>query len=319
MDDNKMQMTIPLKSGDLVLKNPVLTASGTFGYGVEFSRYGDLTGLGGIVTKGLSLKPMKGNPQPRIVETAAGMLNAIGLQNWGVEGFLENYLPKLPLEQLPVIVNIYAHSPEDFSSLAARLSNVPGIAALEVNISCPNVACGGLLFGQDPKMAFEVTRAVKQASGNLPVMVKLSPNVTSITEIALACEEGGADMLSCINTLTGMAVDLKGRRPALANVVGGLSGPAIKPVALRCVWQVANAVKIPVIGIGGVYCADDILEFLLVGAYAVQVGTANFHRPNKAFELPAELEARMKKLKIENLQSFRGTLQIPDIKSWDEM
>lgn len=319
MDDNKMQMTIPLKSGDLVLKNPVLTASGTFGYGVEFSRYGDLTGLGGIVTKGLSLKPMKGNPQPRIVETAAGMLNAIGLQNWGVEGFLENYLPKLPLEQLPVIVNIYAHSPEDFSSLAARLSNVPGIAALEVNISCPNVACGGLLFGQDPKLAFEVTRAVKQASGNLPVMVKLSPNVTSITEIALACEEGGADMLSCINTLTGMAVDLKGRRPALANVVGGLSGPAIKPVALRCVWQVANAVKIPVIGIGGVYCADDILEFLLVGAYAVQVGTANFHRPDKAFELPAELEARMKKLKIENLQSFRGTLQIPDIKSWDEM
>jgi dihydroorotate dehydrogenase (NAD+) catalytic subunit len=319
MNDNKMQMTIPLKSGDLVLKNPVLTASGTFGYGVEFSRYGDLTGLGGIVTKGLSLKPMKGNPQPRIAETAAGMLNAIGLQNWGVEGFLENYLPKLPVEQLPVIVNIYAHSPEDFSALAARLSNVPGIAALEVNISCPNVACGGLLFGQDPKLAFEATRAVKQASGNLPVMVKLSPNVTSITEIALACEEGGADMLSCINTLTGMAVDLKSRRPALANVVGGLSGPAIKPVALRCVWQVAGAVKIPVIGIGGVYCADDILEFLLVGAYAVQVGTANFHRPDKAFELPAALEARMKKLKIENLQAFRGTLQIPDIKSWDEM
>lgn len=320
MDNNKrMQMTIPLKGGNLVLKNPILTASGTFGYGVEFSHYGNLASLGGIVTKGLSLRPMKGNPQPRIVETAAGMLNAIGLQNWGVDAFLENYLPKLPLEQLPVIVNIYAHSPEDFSTLAARLSATPGIAALEVNISCPNVACGGALFGQDPKLAFEVTKAVKQASGNLPVMVKLSPNVTSITEIALACEEGGADMLSCINTLTGMAVDVKGRRPALANVVGGLSGPAIKPVALRCVWQVANAVKIPVIGIGGIYCADDILEFLLVGAHAVQVGTSNFNRPNKVFELPAELEVRMSKLKIDNLQSFRGTLELPPTKSWDEL
>lgn len=229
----------------LVFKNPILTASGTFGYGVEFANYGDLTHLGGIVVKGLSLKPRPGNPLPRVAETPCGMLNAVGLQNDGVESFLKNKLPRLPWHETPVIANLYATSPAEFAELAGILAAEEGIAGLEVNISCPNVKNGGVLFGQDPALAAEVTQAVKKHAGNLPVIVKLSPNVTDITAIAKAAEQAGADAISCINTITGMGVDVKTRKPLLANVVGGLSGPAVKPVALRCVWQVCNAVKIP--------------------------------------------------------------------------
>ena len=236
----------------LVFKNPILTASGTFGYGVEFANYGDLTHLGGIVVKGLSLKPRPGNPLPRVAETPCGMLNAVGLQNDGVESFLKNKLPRLPWHETPVIANLYATSPAEFAELAGILAAEEGIAGLEVNISCPNVKNGGVLFGQDPALAAEVTQAVKKHAGNLPVIVKLSPNVTDITAIAKAAEQAGADAISCINTITGMGVDVKTRKPLLANVVGGLSGPAVKPVALRCVWPVCNAVKIPVIGIGGI-------------------------------------------------------------------
>ncbi|MDL2307584.1 dihydroorotate dehydrogenase [Desulfovibrio sp. OttesenSCG-928-C06] len=293
----------------MVLKNPVLTASGTFGYGLEFAPYGNLTELGGIVSKGLSLKPKQGNPTPRIAETSCGMLNAVGLQNCGVEEFMNHYLPQLPVMELPVIANIYADNLADFGELASILSTAPGLAALEVNISCPNVSCGGVLFGQDPEQAAKVTEAVKKRAGELPVIIKLSPNVTDITRIARACEDGGADMISCINTLTGMAVDLRKRAPLLANVTGGLSGPAIKPVALRCVWQVAKAVKIPVIGLGGITSAEDILEFIMVGAHAVQIGTANFSRPDRAFQLVRELAELMDRLGINSLEEFRGSLQ----------
>jgi dihydroorotate dehydrogenase (NAD+) catalytic subunit len=297
-------------SANLELNNPILTASGTFGYGLEFTPYGDLRTLGGIVVKGLSLAPREGNPMPRIAETACGMLNAIGLQNCGVEVFLRDKLPQLPTQSLPVIANLYATSAEDFASLAAILAAEDGIAALEVNISCPNVAEGGIAFGQNPLMAAAVTEAVKTNAPDKPVIVKLSPNVTDITVIARACESAGADMLSCINTLSGMAVDLETRSPRLANVIGGLSGPAIKPVALRCVWQVCNTVDIPVIGIGGIQSAEDALEFIMVGASAVQIGTANFTRPDAAFAIAADLPKAMERYSIGSLEELRGSLNL---------
>lgn len=305
-----MDLSVTLKgqSHDLTLKNPVLTASGTFGYGVEFASYGDLTALGGIVVKGLSLLPREGNPCPRIVETTAGMLNAVGLQNDGVEAFCRDRLPRLPWRETPVIVNMYATSPAEFGELAARLDGEEGVAALEVNVSCPNVKEGGVLFGQDPKLAAAVTAAVREGAPHKHVMVKLSPNVTDMALMARNVEDAGADSISCINTLLGMAVDLRTRRPSLANVVGGLSGPAIKPVALRCVWQVARAVKIPVVGMGGIVSAEDALEFILVGAAAVQVGTANFMRPDSAFVLAAELPAACKRLGAASPAQLRGAL-----------
>ena len=293
----------------LGLKNPVMTASGTFGYGLEFAPYGDLRSLGGIVVKGLSLAPREGNPMPRIAETASGMLNAIGLQNCGVEVFLRDKLPLLPWRETPVIANLYACDPDEFGQLASVLAEAEGVAALEVNISCPNVKEGGVLFGQDPAQAAKVTEAVKRRAGKTPVMVKLSPNVADIVAIARAVEDAGADVISCINTLTGMAVDVRTRRPRLANVVGGLSGPAIKPVALRCVWQVSRAVKAPVVGIGGVASALDVLEFVLVGASAVQVGTANFIRPDFSFRLVEELPGLCAELGLTSLEDYRGSLQ----------
>ena len=294
----------------LHLKNPVLTASGTFGYGAEFAPYGDLTSLGGIVVKGLSLKPRAGNPTPRIAETAAGMLNAVGLQNDGVEAFVRQKLPHLPWQHVPVIANIYATAPEEFGELGGILAAEEGVAALEVNISCPNVKEGGVLFGQDPRLAAAVTEAVRKAAPNKPLIIKLSPNVTDITAIARAVEAAGADSIACINTLSGMAVDVRTRRPRLANIIGGLSGPAIKPVALRCVWQVCRAVNIPVIGLGGIASAEDVLEFILAGAHAVQVGTANFLRPDFAFELVKELPAACERLGVASLEELRGSLKI---------
>lgn len=292
----------------LVFKNPILTASGTFGYGEEFAPYGDLTTLGGIVVKGLSLKPRAGNPTPRVAETAAGMLNAVGLQNDGVEAFIRHKLPRLPWSEVPIIANLYATSPEEFSELARILAAEEGVAALEVNISCPNVKEGGILFGQDPKLAAQVTEAACKAAGNKPVIVKLSPNVTDIVHMAKAIEGAGAHALACINTLSGMAVDIYSRKSKLANGIGGLSGPAIKPVALRCVWQVSRAVNIPVIGIGGIVSAEDVLEFMLAGAHAVQIGTGNFIRPDCAFHVAAELPLLCQKLGISSWDSWRGSL-----------
>lgn len=270
----------------------------------------DLAALGGIVVKGLSLKPREGNPCPRIVETTAGMLNAVGLQNDGVEVFCRDKLPHLPWRETPIIANMYATSPAEFGELAARLDGEEGVAALEVNVSCPNVKEGGVLFGQDPKLAAAVTAAVRKGAPRKHVMVKLSPNVTDIALMARSVEDAGADSVSCINTLLGMAVDLRTRRPSLANVVGGLSGPAIKPVALRCVWQAAQAVKIPVVGMGGIVSAEDALEFILVGAAAVQVGTANFMRPDSAFALAAELPAACERLGARSPAELRGALRM---------
>ncbi len=302
-----MDQTVTL--GSLTLKNPIITASGTFGYGLEFMRYGDLTSLGGICLKGISLAPRAGNPMPRIAETPCGMLNAIGLQNMGVETFLKDKLPYIPAGAT-LIANLYAQTAEDFGELAAIFAAEDRIAALEVNISCPNVRCGGVAFGQDPAMAAQVTAAVRKRAGSKPVMVKLSPNVTDITVIAKAAVDAGADMLSLINTLSGMSVDIRTRKSRLANVVGGLSGPAVKPVALRMVHQVVRAVNVPVIGMGGIASAEDVLEFILVGAHAVQVGTYNFMRPDNAFRLVDEVGALADSLGIGSWDEYRGTLQV---------
>lgn len=306
-----MDLSVTIPAGKpLHLKNPVMTASGTFGYGVEFAQYGDLATLGGIVVKGLSLLPRQGNPLPRIAETSSGMLNAVGLQNDGVQAFFEQKLPYLPWKKTAIIANMYATSIGEFGELASILSSREGVAALEVNISCPNVKAGGMVFGQDPIQAAAVTKSVRDHAAGLPVLVKLSPNVTDITEIARAAEDGGADALCCINTVQGMAVDLVTRRPRLATVVGGLSGPAIKPIALRCVWQVSHAVSIPVIGLGGIVTAEDALEFMLAGASAIEIGTANFIRPDAAFACVRDLPAACAKYGITDLDAWRGSLKV---------
>lgn len=297
--------------GGLTMKNPVMTASGTFGSGLEFAPYGDLEKLGGICVKGMSLKPREGNPMPRVAETPCGMLNAIGIQNPGVEYFIAQVMPALRRKDVAVIANLYACDAAEFGELGGILAAEEGVSALEVNVSCPNVKEGGASFGADPAQITRVTEAVKKRAGNIPVMVKLSPNVTDIVQCAKAAVDGGADMLSLINTLIGMSVDIRNRRPRLANVVGGLSGPAVKPVALRCVHQVCQAVDVPVVGIGGIASAEDALEFIMVGAHAVQVGTANFMRPDFSFSLADEMAALLKELGAESLDAFRGSLALP--------
>ena len=294
--------------GGMELQNPVLTASGTFGYAREFDHLIDLNRLGGIVVKGLSLRPTKGNPPPRIVETACGMINAIGLENVGIEAFITEKLPFLQDLFPPVIVNIYGKLEDEYRQLAARVDEVAAIDGIEVNISCPNVKAGGMAFGVDPRAAFSVIRAVREQTSK-PVIVKLSPNVTDITEIAAAVEEAGADCLSLINTISAMAVDINTRRPKIANIVGGLSGPAIKPVALRMVWQVAQKSKIPIIGIGGIMAAEDALEFLIAGATAIQVGTANFVNPRATTEIIDGIEAFLVEKGIPSVMDIVGTLE----------
>lgn len=310
MKRGEMDISVTLRgqTHDLRLKNPVLAASGTFGSGLEFAPFGSLAALGAIIVKGISLKPREGNPPPRIVGTAAGMLNAIGLQNDGAEIFLRHRLPLLPWRETAVIANLYATSIEEFGELAALFSKEAGIAAIEVNVSCPNVRKGGVQFGQDARVAARVTEMVRKSAPDKHLIVKLSPNVTDIAKIAAAVESAGADSISCINTLLGMAVNARTRRPMLANIVGGLSGPAIKPVALRCVWQVARAVKIPVIGIGGITTAEDIVEFLLCGARAIQAGTVNFMRPDASFSLAAELPETLARLGFESAADAVGAL-----------
>ncbi|HSV93331.1 MAG TPA: dihydroorotate dehydrogenase [Desulfobacterales bacterium] len=292
----------------LKLKNPVMTASGTFGYGREFAQLIDLNRLGAIVVKGLALTPVKGNPPPRIVETACGMLNAIGLENVGVDAFVADKLPFLRTIRTPVVANIYGTSVEEYAALAERLDGADGVAAVEVNISCPNVKAGGVAFGVDPAAAERVVRAVRERTRK-PVIVKLSPNVTDITVIARSAEAAGADALSLINTITGMAIDVETRRPRLANVTGGLSGPAIKPVALRMVWQVARAVRLPLIGIGGILRGEDAVEFLLAGATAVQVGTANFVNPAATLDIIAGIEAYLARHRIGDVAEIVGKLE----------
>jgi dihydroorotate dehydrogenase (NAD+) catalytic subunit len=295
--------------GSLELANPVMTASGTFGYAKEFENLMNLHRLGAVIVKGISLHPRVGNPPPRIVETACGMLNAIGLQNVGVDRFISEKMKYLAGLDVPVIVNILGDSLAEYEEITDRLAGVPGVAGIEVNISCPNVKKGGVAFGTDPAMAASVTSVVKKMA-KVPVMVKLSPNVSDITVIARAVEDGGADSISLINTLIGMAIDVKTKRPVLANVIGGLSGPAIKPVALRMVYEVAKVVSIPVIGIGGIESAEDALEFMLAGATAVQIGTANFVNPRASEEVIDGLYAYATAEKLTSIRSLIGALQM---------
>ena len=291
--------------GSLRLKNPVMTASGTFGYGEEYGSLVNLHRLGAIIVKGISLLPRQGNPPPRIAETACGMLNAIGLENVGLESFLADKLPFLQGIDTPLIVNILGETIEDYQQLAARLNEEEKVAALEVNISCPNVKQGGVAFGIDPGMASAVTKGVRQHFSR-PVIVKLSPNVTDITVIARAVEEAGADAVSLINTVLGMAIDINVCKPKLANIFGGLSGPAIKPIGLRMVWQVAECVSIPIIGIGGITTSEDAIEFMLAGASAVQVGTTNFINPKAAEEIILGIKNYLATYNIASVQDIIG-------------
>ena len=302
----KPDMTVNLAG--IPLRNPVMTASGTFGYGAEFAEYVNLERIGAFVTKGLSLKPRAGNPTPRIVETPGGMLNAIGLQNVGIDAFIAKKVPFLRSIATPAIVNFFGTTVDEYAELARRLDEIPEVAGLEVNISCPNVKQGGIVFGTDPACAFDVVSACRAVTIK-PLIVKLSPNVTDVVAMARACEDAGADCLSLINTLTGMAIDLNRRRPVLANITGGFSGPAIKPIALRMVWQVAKAVKVPIIGIGGIMNATDALEFILAGATAIQVGTASFINPGAAQQIAEEMEAWLVANGVADIKSLIGALE----------
>ena len=290
------------------LKNPVMVASGTFGSGAEYSEFVDLNRRGAVVTKGVASVPWPGNPAPRIAETASGMLNAIGLQNPGIDLFSKRDLPFLEKFDTKVIVNVCGHSTEEYLDVVERLADEPRVDMLEINISCPNVKEGGIAFGQDPKAVEAITKAVK-AKAKQPIIMKLSPNVTDITVMAKAAEAGGADCLSLINTLTGMKIDIERQTFAIANKTGGLSGPAVKPVAVRMVYQVANAVKIPIIGMGGICTAEDAMEFILAGATAVSIGTANFTNPYTTVEVIDGIEAYMRRHGVEDINELIGLVK----------
>ncbi len=309
MSNRKLCSKLKVDIGGVNLKNPVMTASGTFGYGREFDELIDLNQLGGIIVKGLSLKPAPGNPPPRIIETPCGMLNAIGLENIGIEAFVNEKLPFLKNFSTPVFINVYGKTVEEYSAMASRIDELEDIAGLEVNISCPNVKAGGVAFGVDCTAAAEVVASVRKKTTK-PLMVKLSPNVTDIVEIAKSVEGAGADSVSLINTITGMMIDIDKRKPVLGNITGGLSGPAIKPVALRMVWQVAQAVQIPVIGIGGIMNAEDAIAFLIAGATAVQVGTANFVNPRATIEIIEGVETYLEKYGMNHITELIGILEI---------
>ena len=290
------------------MKNPVMTASGTFGYGSEYADFVDVNQLGAVVVKGITSVPWVGNPMPRIYETPSGMLNAIGLQNVGVDSFIDKKLPYLRGFDIPVIVNICGKLEDEYVEVTEKLDAADGVAAIELNISCPNLHCGGMSFGVDPKLTEALVKRVRDAT-KLPLLVKLSPNVTDITVIAKAAEDAGADGLSVINTLLGMAIDVKTRRPQLANITGGLSGPAIKPVALRMVWQVYNAVNIPIVGMGGIMTGDDAVEFFIAGASAVAIGTANFVNPRAPLDVVDGIRKYLEKYGIDSVKELVGSLQ----------
>ena len=305
-----MVTTIPdlsVRVGSLTLKNPVIAASGTFGYGLEFFPFYNISTLWALVVKGISAEPTRGNPRRRIVETPAGMLNAIGLQNIGLRRFRESIAPRLEALKAVYVVNIYGKTKEEYEVVARGLSELSSVAAIEINASCPNVKEGGIAFGSTPERLADLTRRVRAVSEK-PLWVKLSPNVADIGAFARAAEDAGADAITLINTLIGMAVDPRSRRPMLANVTGGLSGPAIRPVALRLVWEACKAVKIPVVGIGGIQSAEDAMQFLLVGAAAVQVGTANFRNPNACVDIINGISEFMTREEIRSLDEYRGTL-----------
>ena len=300
-------MNLSVELAGVTLKNPVMTASGTFGSGAEYSEFVDLGRLGAVVTKGVANVPWPGNPTPRIAETHGGMINAIGLQNPGIDVFIERDIPFLKQYDTKIIVNVCGKTTEDYVEVVERLSEQP-VDMLEINISCPNVKEGGIAFGQNAKAAEAITKAVKEKARK-PVIMKLSPNVTDIAEMARAVEAGGADAVSLINTLTGMKIDVHRRTFAVANKTGGLSGPAVKPVAVRMVYQVARAVKLPIIGMGGIMCAEDALEFILAGATAVSVGTANFHNPYTTVEVVDGIRAYMERYGVKDINELIGAVR----------
>lgn len=300
-------MGLAVEIGSLKLKNPVMTASGTFGYGEEYSEFLDLNMLGAVVVKGISLKPMEGNPPPRICETPCGMLNAIGLQNIGLKRFLKEKLPYLRQFDTKIIVNILGNTIQEYVRLTKALDDA-GVDAIELNVSCPNVKKGGIIFGTDKRALSRLVSKVKQSAGKSVLITKLSPNVSDITEFAIAAEESGSDALSLINTLRGMAIDIETRRPKLANITGGLSGPAIKPIALRMVWEASQSVRIPVIGIGGIINAQDAIEFMLAGATAIQVGTGNFINPMATIEIIHGIRSYSEGKNIDNIRDIIGSI-----------
>jgi len=306
----KPMLDMSVSVAGIEFKNPILAASGTFGYGVEFEDVVTLDRLGGFVVKGLSREPMPGNPPPRLFETAAGMLNAIGLQNIGAAAFLNEKAPLLrKIKDIVYLCNVFGHSQDEYEDVVRMLNDGEGIAGYELNVSCPNTACGGIAFGTDPRMLYDVVSSVKKLAAR-PVIVKLSPNVTSIPQMARVAEEAGADAISLVNTFVGMAIDAETRKPRISNVTAGLSGPAIKPIALRMVWEAAKTVKIPVIGIGGISTAEDVIEFLLAGATAIEVGTVNFWDPCACETLVDSLAKWCLEHRIEKLSSLTGALQL---------
>ena len=310
-----MTVDLSINLGGLAMKNPVTVASGTFGYGEEYDRYFDIGALGAITTKSLSLQPRAGNRPPRLVETPGGMLNAIGLQNVGIEVYLEKKLPFLRSKNVPIIANIYGHSVEEYAELAGRLEKAQGADAIEANLSCPNVHSatrstrGAALVSQDPEKVAVYVRAIREAT-SLPLIVKLSPNVADIREPAMAAEEAGASALALINTLMGMAIDPETRRPRLSNVVGGLSGPAIRPVALKMVWDVCRTVKIPVVGMGGICEPTDAIQFFLAGATAVAVGSISFRNPSAAVELVQGIQAYLERHELSSIRDIIGKIEV---------
>jgi dihydroorotate dehydrogenase (NAD+) catalytic subunit len=296
---------LKVKIGKIVLKNPVIVSSGTFGFGEEFEDFFNLNQLGAIISKGISLRPMKGNPPPRIFETEGGIINSIGLQNPGFQEFIKNKLPYYKNLKTHLIINFFGNTQKEYIELARRFDSIPNISGIEMNISCPNVKKGGIVFGTDPQMAYHLVRKVRNAT-KLTLIVKLSPNVTDIALMAKSAEDGGADAVSLVNTFRAMAVNIHTKKPELGNIIGGLSGPAIKPIALRMVWEVSQAVKIPIIGIGGIMNAEDAIEFILVGASAIQIGTANLINPRTGIEVIQGIKKYLTQNKTNSIQKLVG-------------
>jgi len=299
---------LTVRIGRLTLKNPVIVSSGTFGFGEEFEDFYDVNRLGAIIPKGISLKPMMGNPPPRIFETEAGVINSIGLQNPGFEQFVKNRLPYYKNLKTHLIINFFGNTQKEYIDLARRFDGVPRISGLEMNVSCPNIKRCGIVFGTDPRMAYRLVRAVRKAT-KLTLIVKLSPNVTDIARMAKSAEEGGADAVSLVNTFRAMAINIRTRKPELGNVIGGLSGPAIKPIALRMVWEVGRAVRIPVIGMGGIMNAEDAIEFILAGASAIQIGTANLVNPRTGIEVIRGIEKYLVQNRINHIRKLVGAFR----------
>jgi dihydroorotate dehydrogenase (NAD+) catalytic subunit len=297
---------LTVRIGKIILKNPVVVSSGTFGFGEEFESFFDLNRLGALIPKGISLKPMTGNPPPRIFETEGGVLNSIGLQNPGFPDFIKNKLPYYKDLKTHLIINFFGNTQKEYVELAKRFNGVAGVSGLEMNISCPNVKRGGIVFGTNPQMAYRLVQAVRKATA-LTLIVKLSPNVTDIGSMAKSAEEGGADAVSLVNTFRAMAVNIHTKKPELGNTIGGLSGPAIKPIALRMVWEVSRAVSIPIIGMGGIMNAQDAIEFILVGASAIQIGTANLINPRTGIEVLQGVKKYLAQNKIDRIQKLTGT------------